>query len=361
MADIVSIATASAPFAHKQEDILQYMQKAYQLDADEKRKLAFLYHHSGIETRHSAIPDYGVAKTNWQFLPQNNQDAFPSIDLRMDLYKKNAAPISIEAIQKCIDSHIRPEQITHLITISCTGMSAPGLDLEIMEAMQLSPMIFRTSINFMGCYAAIHGLKLAKFICDSEPNAQVVLVATELCTLHFQKEYTLENASSSLLFADGSAAVLINNKSHHPKALHIEGFHSQVAFQGKKDMAWEISSKGFLMTLSSYIPQIIKEDIELLIKSALKKKGLTHNDIPFWCIHPGGKKIVDVIEQKLSLTKEQTKYARKILAENGNMSSPTILFVLKEIMDAPIKTNEHIFGIAFGPGLTMETFLCKKK
>jgi predicted naringenin-chalcone synthase len=361
LADIVSISTSSPPFAHKQADILQYMQKAYQLDADEKRKIAFLYHHSGIETRHSVIPDFGVTKADWNFLPQNDQDPFPSIDQRMELYKKNAAVISIEAIEKCIEQHISAEQITHLITISCTGMSAPGLDLEIMEAMQLSPTLFRTSINFMGCYAAIHGLKLAKFICDSEPEAQVVIVATELCTLHFQKEYTLENASSSLLFADGSAAVLVSNNSSSPQALHIESFHSQVAFQGKKDMAWEISSKGFLMTLSSYIPQLIKEDIELLISSALQKKGLTLNDIPYWSIHPGGKKIIDVIEQKLSLTEDQTKYARKILAENGNMSSPTILFVLKEIMDSTIRSGDNVFGIAFGPGLTMETFLCKKK
>jgi predicted naringenin-chalcone synthase len=279
----------------------------------------------------------------------------------MELYKKNASLISIEAIKKCIATHIDAKQITHLITISCTGMSAPGLDLEIMEEMQLSPTLFRTSINFMGCYAAIHGLKMAKFICDSEPDAQVVLVATELCTLHFQKEYSLENASSSLLFADGSAAVLVSNHSTHPKALQIESFHSQVAFQGKKDMAWEISSKGFLMTLSSYIPQLIKEDIELLISAAIEKKGLTIQDISYWCIHPGGKKIVDVIEEKISLTADQTKFARKILAENGNMSSPTILFVLKEIMDSAIRTGDNVFGIAFGPGLTMETFLCKKK
>lgn len=361
MADIISIATSSPAYAHKQEEILQYMQKNYQLDAEEKRKLAFLYHQSGIETRHSVIPDYGNNLTGLKFLPENDDDPFPTIDQRMELYKSKASAISIEAINKCIDTHITADQITHLITISCTGMSAPGLDLEIMEAMELSPTLFRTSINFMGCYAAIHGLKLAKFICDSEPDAQVVIVATELCTLHFQKEFTLENASSSLLFADGSAAVLISNKTTSPKALQIESFHSQVSFQGKKDMAWEISTKGFLMTLSSYIPQLIKEDIELLIAGALQKKGLTHQEITHWCIHPGGKKIVDVIEQKLSLTTEQTKFARKVLAENGNMSSPTILFVLKEIMDASIKPGENIFGVAFGPGLTMETFLVKKK
>jgi predicted naringenin-chalcone synthase len=361
LADIISIATSSPTYAHKQEDILQYMQKAYQLGEEEKRKLAFLYHHSGIDIRHSAIPDYGNNETDMIFFPQNDYDPFPFIDQRMELYKSKASTISIEAIKKCIDTHINADQITHLITISCTGMSAPGLDLEIMEAMDLSPTLFRTSINFMGCYAAIHGLKLAKFICDSEPDAKVVIVAIELCTLHFQKEYTIENASSSLLFADGSAAVLISNKLTSPKALQIESFHSQVAFEGKNDMAWGISSKGFLMTLTSYIPQLIKEDIELLISAALQKKGLTHQEIPYWCIHPGGKKIVDVIEQKLSLTAAQTKFARKVLAENGNMSSPTILFVLKEIMDSSIKSGDKIFGIAFGPGLTMETFLCEKK
>jgi predicted naringenin-chalcone synthase len=361
LADIISIATSSPAYAHKQEDILQYMQKAYQLNAEEKRKLAFLYHHSGIETRHSIIPDYGNNVTDSKFLPGNDYDPFPSIDQRMKLYKSKACAISIEAIKKCINTHIAAAEITHLISISCTGMSAPGLDLEIMEQMGLSPMIFRTSINFMGCYAAIHGMKLAKFICDSEPDAKVVMVATELCTLHFQKEYTLENASSSLLFADGAAAVLISNVITSPKAVQIESFHSQVAFEGKKDMAWEISSKGFLMTLSSYIPQLIQQDIEVLISGALQKQRLTHQEIPFWCIHPGGKKIVDVIEQKLSLTPSQTHFARKILAENGNMSSPTILFVLKEIMDSSIKAGEKIFGIAFGPGLTMETFLCRKK
>jgi len=361
LADVISIATSSPAYAHKQEDILHYMQKVYQLDAEEKRKLAFLYHHSGIETRHSVIPDYGNNLTGLNFLPENHSDPFPSIDQRMELYKSTASAISIEAITKCIDTHINASQITHLISISCTGISAPGLDLEIMEQMGLSPAIFRTSINFMGCYAAIHGMKLAKFICDSEPDAKVVMVATELCTLHFQKEYTLENASSSLLFADGAAAVLISNVITSPKAVQIESFHSQVAFEGKKDMAWEISSKGFLMTLSSYIPQLIKQDIEVLISAALQQQELTPQQIPYWCIHPGGKKIVDVIEQKLSLSASQTKFARKVLAENGNMSSPTILFVLKEIMDSSIKPGEKIFGIAFGPGLTMETFLCKKK
>ena len=138
MADIVSIATAIPSYAHKQIDILHYMQNAYQLDADEKRKLAFLYNQSGIETRHSVIPDYSTPNTESNFLPKNNEELFPSIDHRMAVYKKNACLLSIEAITNCIEPFIRAEQITHLITISCTGMSAPGLDLEIMEAMQLS-------------------------------------------------------------------------------------------------------------------------------------------------------------------------------------------------------------------------------
>jgi predicted naringenin-chalcone synthase len=227
--------------------------------------------------------------------------------------------------------------------------------------MQLSPNIFRTSVNFMGCYAAIHGLKLAKMICDSSTTkANVVVVCTELCTLHFQKEFTQDNAASSLLFADGSAAVLLSNSITTDKSLTLKNFYSQIAYQGKKDMAWEISSTGFLMTLSGYIPQLIEHDIETLVANALQQNELTKADITHWCIHPGGRKIVDVIEKKLQLDPSALQDSRQVLRDYGNMSSPTILFVLKAMMDKQISVGSNIFGVAFGPGLTMETFTAIK-
>jgi predicted naringenin-chalcone synthase len=275
----------------------------------------------------------------------------------MELFEKSALQISTEAILTCIEHIIQPEQITHLITVSCTGLSAPGLDLHLVKALSMKPTVFRTSINFMGCYAAIHGLKIAKMICDSTPNANVVLVCTELCTIHFQQSYSPDNAASSLLFADGSAALLVSNCMHTSEALSLDGFYSYIAEKGAPDMAWQLSSNGFLMTLSGYIPQLIGEDISALVNNALDHHRISKNDISHWCIHPGGKRILDVIGQKLQLTETDLSYSRDVLSRFGNMSSPTVLFVLKEMMYQKGAGPKRILGMAFGPGLTMETFI----
>lgn len=360
MAEIISIGTAVPPFRHKQRDVIEFMSVIYGLDDIEKRKLGFLYNHSGIEYRHSVIDDYSLPVSQWDFIPVNDKICFPSLEQRMAVFEREAFNLSLIAIEQCLEGITSADAITHLITVSCTGMSAPGLDLEIAESLNLPSTIFRTSVNFMGCYAAIHALKLAKLICDSEPNANVLIADTELCTLHFQQEYTADNAASSLLFADGSAAVLVSNKLRSPNAISLDGFFSQVSYRGKKDMSWQLSSKGFLMTLSGYVPQLVQEDINALVDSSLDYHGISKEDISHWCIHPGGKKILDAIERKLELQPDDLCFSRTILKNFGNMSSATILFVLKEMMDS-IKANANIFGVAFGPGLTMETFLASKK
>jgi predicted naringenin-chalcone synthase len=200
-------------------------------------------------------------------------------------------------------------------------------------------------------------MKIAKMICDTTPGANVIIVSTELCTIHFQKEYTLDNAASSLLFGDGSAAMLISNSDKYHSNISVQHFFSQVSLKGKKDMSWELSSKGFLMTLSGYVPQLIQEDIGALLENALRQSGIKKEAITHWCIHPGGKKIIDVIQKQLQLTTEDFRFSSDILSRYGNMSSTTILFVLKEIMEASVNEEVTIFGVAFGPGLTMETFL----
>ena len=360
MADIISIATEVPQYRHRQKDIIHFMSKVYGLNDIEKRKLGFLYNHSGIETRYSVIDDYSLPEEEWDFIPKEMNKSFPVLEERMKIYDKEALSLSLNAIKKCITDHIKPGEITHLITVSCTGMSAPGLDLQIAEVLNLSPHIFRTSVNFMGCYAAIHALKLAKLICDADANANVVIADTELCTLHFQQEYTLDNVASSLLFADGSAAVLVSNKLKSFNSITLDGFFSHVSYKGKKDMAWELSSKGFLMTLSGYVPQLVEEDIDALVAASLEHHNIDKSSITHWCIHPGGKKILQAIENKLDLDKDDLCFSRTVLSKYGNMSSPTVLFVLKDMMNS-IRIKAKIFGVAFGPGLTMETFLASKK
>ncbi|MBN8676036.1 MAG: type III polyketide synthase [Chitinophagales bacterium] len=357
MSKIVSIGTAVPAFRHEQSAILDFMQRVYALSENDKRKLKFLYRQGGIDTRYSVIPDYSSSPGEWKFYsPSENLEPFPKLEKRMQWYQQYAATLSINAIKKCIEK--KPgHTITHLITVSCTGMSAPGLDLELLELLDLPDTTFRTSVNFMGCYAAIHALKIADAFCKADENANVLIVCTELCTLHFQKEHTVDNMTSSMLFADGAAAVLVTG-NNETEGLAIDSFYSMVSLKGKKDMAWELSSKGFLMTLSSYVPDVIEENFDRMVQSALSNADLQKRDITHWCIHPGGKKILEAVHKSLGFTNGQLQPCYAILRDYGNMSSPTVLFVLENIINCLAKKEKsRIFGAAFGPGLTMETFI----
>lgn len=353
-------------YKHEQRQILQFMQTVFALDKVEARKLGFLYSQSSIQTRYSAIGDYSHAINEWKFYPQTEAiEPFPSLEKRMRWYQKNAAPLSVDAIRDCVNNILHPGEITHLITVSCTGMSAPGLDLQVVESLDLPKNIYRSSINFMGCYAAIHALKMADAICKTETGAKVMIVCTELCTLHFQKEATRDNIASSLLFGDGAAAVLVTPDEYDHKGLYLKSFYSEIITKGKSDMSWELSSSGFLMTLSGYVPDLIEEDFKPLMNRAMAKANYSKESIAHWCIHPGGKRILDAIHKSLCFKNGEMAESYEVLKEYGNMSSPTILFVLKKIMQSLKKeaaTTCHegpnnIFGAAFGPGLTMETFI----
>lgn len=359
MSKIISIGTAVPLYKHRQEDILHFMQQVYAMNETDNRKLKFLYHQSGIDTRYSVVPDYNKSIHEWKFYPHSeNLEPFPSLELRMIWYNKYAAPLSVDAIRNCLDGQVHSNEITHLITVSCTGMSAPGLDLQVMELMDLPKNIYRTSVNFMGCYAAIHAMKQADAICKNDTKAKVMIVCTELCTLHFQKEPTTDNIASGLLFADGAAAMLITHDDQKRDGWRIDNFYSEVLAKGKKDMAWELSSNGFLMTLSGYVPELIEEDFEPLVKRALEQGGKEKSNITNWCVHPGGRRIVDAIGKTLQLPAGALQNSYDVMKEYGNMSSPTILFVLKRMMQQHHKHSKgDLFGAAFGPGLTMETFL----
>jgi predicted naringenin-chalcone synthase len=358
LSKIISIGTALPDFKNKQDDIRQFMQLVYAMDNKENRKLKYLYQHSGIEYRYSVIPDYSCNINEWTFYPQaENLEPFPSLEHRMNLFNVYAAPLSVKAIHNCIREQLNADEITHLVTVSCTGMSAPGLDLQIMELLDLPKNIYRTSVNFMGCYAAIHALKMADAICTKEKNAKVMVVCTELCTLHFQKQPSMDNILSSLLFGDGAAAVLVTGDEYGKHGLRLDHFYSEVITKGKKDMSWELSSSGFLMTLSGYIPDLLEKDFDPLVTKALEKANLKKENIAHWCMHPGGKRILDAIYRSLQFQNGELRYGYETLKEIGNVSSATILFTLQKFMQNNLKPGQKLFAAAFGPGLTMETFV----
>ncbi len=359
MSKIISIATAQPQFHYRQDEILNFMKELYSPTEDETRKLSLLYDRSGIEERYSVLEDYRLASGQRSFYANTeDMEPFPNLEQRMQKYFDTAPTLAQEVIEKCIASFIKPNQITHLITVSCTGMAAPGLDILLVKNMSLNHDIQRTSVNFMGCYAALHGLKIAHQIAETEPDAYVVVVCVELCSLHFQKENTMENIASNLLFSDGAAAVLVTSNKNKAKGLVMKGFNSMLKLDGEADMAWHLSSKGFLMTLSAFIPKLIESGIANLVNLVVEKLGISKSEINHWAIHPGGRKILEVAQKELLLEQGALESSYSILKQYGNMSSPTILYVLKDIWDKKVqKPGEMIFGLAFGPGLTMETVL----
>jgi predicted naringenin-chalcone synthase len=362
---IKSIGTAVPAFRNNQMTIAEFMSAAVGMNEEEKAIQAKLYRASGISYRHSVIPDFGVQNGQYTFFSNTpDLEPFPSVGQRMKLYQKEALPLALKAIEDCFENleNKNSLEITHLITVSCSGMYAPGLDIELIEKLSLSKNIQRTCINFMGCYAAFNGLKVADAICRSNEQANVLLVCVELCTIHYQKSKDWDQILSNALFSDGAAAVLIDNKK--PKkgtALALESFHCDIASEGKGDMAWHINDHGFEMTLSSYVPDLIKTGIGKLTTDLLSKFKLSPEEIDFYAIHPGGKKILEAIESVLVIDKQKSKFAHDVLRNNGNMSSPTVLFVLKEILkEIDAKDDlKNILSFAFGPGLTLESMMLK--
>ena len=364
MSIIASISTALPAYKHAQTDLAMFMGELMPDSELNKKKLKIMYGRSGIENRYSVIPDYSSGIEERTFFPKtNNLEPFPTIESRMHYFHKTALPICIQALKSCIKEKFHWNQITHLITVTCTGLSAPGLDIDIIQHLKLNSAINRTSINFMGCYAALHALKQADYICRSGPDAVVMVICVELCTLHFQKTDDLDNITANLLFADGAAAVLVVSDNVALKnkfnGFEIKKFHSQIDLKGKSDMAWELSSTGFLMTLNSYIPQLIQKGFKDLFEMSVDKMKIKKEDITHWAIHPGGKKILEVVQKELELKNSDLESSYRILKNFGNMSSPTILFVLKDIWDTKVNSDkkELTYGVAFGPGLTMESVI----
>jgi predicted naringenin-chalcone synthase/4-hydroxybenzoate polyprenyltransferase len=321
-----------------------------------KRKIRIVAAKSAINKRYSVIRDFDQKAEDYTFF-EKNADLLPEPGLsqRMDLYQTHATILSAQAVQKIKDFENVKNDITHLITVTCTGLFAPGLDIELIRCLGLKPSINRSSVNFMGCNAAIIALKQADAICNNETDAKVLIVCTELCTIHFQKRFNDDYILSNLLFGDGAAAVMVASKPSGDQGfpVKLDSFNSFILHNGYSDMAWKLSETGFIMNLTSYVPDLISKNIGPMLKSI----NLDPDDIKYWAVHPGGKRIIDDFAYALDLDKCKMASSYEILKNHGNMSSPTVLFVLKDVLEkAKHKdSNERGFAAAFGPGLSIET------
>jgi predicted naringenin-chalcone synthase len=275
---------------------------------------------------------------------------FPGVSARMRLYEEHAPVLVMKAVAN-LDIGPALRRVTHVVVTSCTGMYAPGLDLEIVERCGLDPSVERTMVSFMGCYAAINGLKLAHHIVRSEPAARVLLVNVELCSLHLQETSHIDQLLSFLVFGDGCAASIV---SADPVGFALDRFHAAVVPDTRELITWKVRSQGFEMVLSGAVPAAIASG--LTTSSAAILDGAAPADIDLWAVHPGGRSVLDAVERSLALAPEALTASRNILSRYGNMSSATVMFVLKSILETSTP-DQRGCAMSFGPGLTAETML----
>lgn len=362
---IYAIGTANPAHKILQQAHYAILEHANGLSREQKLMLRSIYSHSGIEYRHSVLNEFSSPDdaANEVFHPSGQYDN-ATVSKRMELYEQHAARLCYEAAQNCLEQLVDFDKgsITHVVSFSCTGMYAPGIDIQTVERLGLNRNVERTCINFMGCYAAINAMKMAYHIARSQPQAVIMLAGVELCSLHYQKNNQANQLVANALFGDGAAVAIVSAASLHTKSavtFCLKEFYAEFEHSASDDMVWRIGDSGFDLQLTPEVPHIVRDNIAPLLEKLFDKAGLTKEQVSHYAIHPGGIKILEACEQALGIGKEQNEVSYQVLNRYGNMSSVTILFVLREYMQRLTNANagEKLLACAFGPGITMESMI----
>lgn len=334
-----------------------------------QRLISTSFDSAQISTRHTAVTEFTtetVAENPLFFDAESGLLCSPSTKERNEVFVATAPGLYIDSARRALEAcpDLEPADVTHVITVSCTGFYNPGPDYQLVRALGLSPATQRYHLGFMGCYAAFPALRAAKSFCEADPEAVVLVVCAELCSIHVRSSNDPDTIMGSALFADGAAAAIVTARPHSGPGLRLDHFETVLTPVGEEAMAWNIGDEGFEMVLGTYVPHIIDDHIVGALEPLLARDqewGSTYADIPHWGIHPGGRAILDRVQKRLGLNDTQLEPARRVLNDYGNMSSATVLFVLKDILDASTSNasahGQRVCSMAFGPGLTVETAL----
>ena len=329
-------------------------------DPERERSLVLLrkiVRGSGIERRFSVLADFlQDDPEQFRFFPPNWQlEPFPTTAQRMKVFEASSVPLAERAARGALeDADIAPSEVTHLVITTCTGFFAPGPDILLSRRLGLPSIVERSIVGFMGCYAGFTGMRTAAQILGSDPDAVVLLVSIELCTLHFQKRAEPDFLVANCLFGDGCAAVVYASDGRRGTGLgRLITTHSAVAGESLDQMSWKVGDTGFEMRLSIEIPDTLKAGISVFAGALLDKAGIRRDEVRGWAIHPGGRRIVEGIREALELSEDDVQASLGVLRDFGNMSSPTIFFVLEELLRGD-NSPGPIVALGFGPGLTLE-------
>jgi len=356
---IHKIETSLPRFKYQQEELREQM-KELVADSDVNRRIIHqIYSRSGIETRYSILQDFRQSAPSQKSLFFNGHGDSPATGHRNDVFIREGRKLFVETARKlCENRETNPADITHLITVSCTGFYAPGPDYDIIQSLGMNTATERYHLGFMGCYAALPALKLAAKIAENDPGASVMVISAELCTLHFQAGNKTDHLISASVFGDGSAGAIVRAQKPENGGYQLNSFASTITKKGSEDMAWSIGDNGFDMILSAYIPDLLTGGLDDFLEPVLNRYGLRAEEVSRWAVHPGGRAILDKVQSYLKLPEMSLEASRNVLSKFGNMSSATILFVLDQIMNNPVnqdKEADEVIAMAFGPGLTIES------
>ncbi|GAB4384180.1 MAG: type III polyketide synthase [Phycisphaerales bacterium] len=349
-----SIGTATPRFGMTQQQCWSFAVDVTGCTGQKARTIRALYRLSGIERRGLTIAT-----------PEGSQNLYaraathdgPTTAERLSRYLADASALAIESCREALArARVQPDEITHLVCCSCTGFEAPGIDQAVIRSLGLSLGVQRTMIGFMGCHAAINALRVARGLALAESNARVLVCATEVCSLHFSYAGRPDRDVANALFADGSAACVVTGVEEPPcPALELAGFSARLWPEAADEMSWRIGDHGFEMGLSQSVLDRLAAGTRDWIVPWLSGCGLSIADVGGWAIHPGGPRIVRAVRESLALDEEKVGPSLEVLRRHGNMSSPTVLFILEAL--ARTNTPRPWVAVAFGPGLAGEAVL----
>ena len=360
--EILGMGTALPTHSIAQSDAANLANTLACRSPKESKLLEALYKRTRIQNRGSVLLQDGNGPNLRQsFFPvaHGPADLGPTTGQRMHRYAEEAAPLALAASRRALrESGLAASRISDLITVSCTGFTAPGVDIALIKALGLSKNVGRMQLGFMGCHGSLNGLRIASALVEANPESRVLLCAIELCSLHFSYAWDTEKIVANGLFADGAAALIAGpeKKTKH-SAWRVQALGSCLFPDSESAMTWRIGDHGFEMTLSNRVPSLIASHLRPALEEWLALQKLMVEDIRSWAIHPGGPRLLDEVATCLHLPEAMLAASREILQQHGNMSSPTLLFILERLRQE--KAPTPCVALGFGPGLTVEMALLR--
>jgi predicted naringenin-chalcone synthase len=358
---IRGLGTAVPPHTMTQDEATRLAQRVICRGEQQSRLVAALYRKAGVQQRYTALPheiamQWVPAEAGEAPLPSDLVLHGPTTGERMRFFAEHAPPLAGEASRRALlAADLPPDRVTHLVTVSCTGFDAPGVDVALIRGLELPPTTQRIQVGFMGCHGAINGLRTAQALAAGDPAARVLLCAVELCSLHYRFHWDPERIVANALFGDGAAAVVGDGRGLDSSDWTVAATGSCLLPDSASAMTWRIGDHGFEMTLDARVPELIQRHLRPWLVEWLARCGHSLESIGSWAIHPGGPRILAAIEESLSLHRDATAVSREVLAEHGNMSSPTVLFILDRLRTR--QAPRPCVALGFGPGMFAEAAL----